>query len=100
MQTPDGEKRTEAPIHDFSTEIVRLWAKGWFPLTAGDFEKGDFNTMTVAWASVGYLRNRPYAEVFARPTRYTYEFPERYPTLTLTAFEERHREAPNLLGTK
>ncbi|MBD3411018.1 MAG: hypothetical protein GF419_12540 [Ignavibacteriales bacterium] len=41
----------------------------------------------------------PHAEVFARPTRYTYEFPERYPTLTLTEFEERHREAPNLLGT-
>ncbi len=77
-----------------------LWAKQWLLLTAGDFEKRDFNTMTVGWGSIGTMWGRPFAQVVVRPVRYTYGFMERYDTFTLCTFPGDYRAALNLLGTK
>ncbi len=90
----------EVDIYDFKPEIFTLWDKKWFLLTCGDFEKGNYNTMTVAWGSFGIMWNKPFAQIVVRPTRYTYEFTEKYKDFTLTAFPDNYKEALKVLGTK
>lgn len=91
--------RKPIAIKDFVCKPQILWANQWLLLTAGDFAAGQFNTMTVAWGSIGNMWDRPFVQAFVRPTRYTYEFMEKYPTFTLCAFPESHREALRHLGT-
>jgi len=90
----------EIPIRDLLTRTHHLWHEQWLLLTSGDFAEGRFNTMTVGWGSLGTMWSKPFALVVVRPTRYTYEFMERYDSFTLTAFPEAHRGALELLGTK
>jgi len=85
---------------DFTTRIHHLWNDQWLLLTAGDFASGHFNTMTVAWGSLGVMWNRPFAQVVVRPTRYTYEFMNQYDSFTLTAFPAAHKKALGLLGSQ
>ena len=56
--------------------------------------------MTVSWGGLGWLWGRPLAIVVVRPTRFTYEFTEKYETFTLSAFDEKFRGALEMLGTK
>ncbi len=92
--------RTPIPFDDFSVKVHHLWDRQWLLLTAGVFEEGLFNTMTVGWGSLGTMWGRPYAQVVVRPSRYTYGFMERYDSFTLCAFPEAFRGALNLLGTR
>lgn len=85
---------------EFSPRIFNLWANQWMLLTSGDFDTGHYNTMTVAWGSIGQMWNKPFVQVVVRPTRYTYEFMEKYNTFTLCAFPKKYKSALNLLGTK
>ncbi len=85
---------------DFNIKIADLWNNKWFLLTSGSFDKNDFNTMTVAWGSFGVMWNKPFAHAVVRPTRYTYEFMEKYDTFTLCAFPEKYKKALKILGTK
>lgn len=84
----------------FITQINELWLNKWFLLTSGDFEKNHYNTMTVAWGYFGIMWNKPMAVVVVRPTRFTFEFMEKYDTFTLTAFDKKFKKDLNLLGTK
>lgn len=88
------------PTDKFITRIHHLWKDQWFLLTCGDFEKGDYNTMTVAWGFFGIMWSRPMAAVVVRPTRFTFGFMNRYDTFTLTAFDKKFKKDLNLLGTK
>jgi flavin reductase (DIM6/NTAB) family NADH-FMN oxidoreductase RutF len=92
--------RKPIPFHDLQVNIHHLWDKQWLLLTSGDFAAGEFNTMTVAWGSLGIMWGKPFAQVVVRPIRYTYQFMERYDTFTLCAFPEECRKALQLLGTK
>jgi flavin reductase (DIM6/NTAB) family NADH-FMN oxidoreductase RutF len=92
--------RNAIPFHKLLVRSHDLWANHWLLLTAGDFAAGSFNCMTVAWGSLGTMWGKPFAQVVVRPTRYTYQFMEKYPTFTLCAFPERYRPALQLLGTK
>lgn len=85
-------------MKDFITRPVDIWLKKWFLLTAGNQEH--FNTMTVAWGSIGGMWNLPFVQVMVRPTRFTYEFINQYDTFTLCSFPERYRKAVNLMGTR
>jgi flavin reductase (DIM6/NTAB) family NADH-FMN oxidoreductase RutF len=98
--TRDTSSRKPIPYDDLLARAHYLWAKQWLLLTAGDFESGHFNTMTVGWGSIGTMWGRPFAQVVVRPVRYTYSFMERYDTFTLCVFSETYRGAVNLLGTK
>jgi len=80
--------------------IVDLWDKRWLLLTSGDFANRDFNTMTVAWGSFGVMWGKPFAQVVVRPTRYTFEFMEKYETFTLCAFPDEYKKALSLLGSR
>jgi flavin reductase (DIM6/NTAB) family NADH-FMN oxidoreductase RutF len=87
-------------IDNLTVRSHHQWNAQWFLLTAGDFAAGQFNTMTVSWGSLGTIWNKPFAQVVVRPTRYTREFMEQYPTFTLSAFPSEHHEALKLLGSK
>ncbi|HSN93853.1 MAG TPA: flavin reductase [Anaerolineaceae bacterium] len=69
-------------------------------LTSGNFQTGDFNMMTIGWGAFGTMWNKPLAMVVVRPTRYTFDFMEKYPDFTITAFPSDYRKALTLLGTK
>ncbi len=69
-------------------------------LTSGDYEKGDFNMMTIGWGAFGTMWNKPLAMVVVRPTRFTYDFMEKYSDFTITAFSEDYRKALGILGSK
>ena len=93
-------KRELIPAEKLLVRINYLWAKKWMLLTSGDFNRNDYNTMTVAWGSVGVMWNKPFVQVVVRPTRYTYGFMELNETFTLCAFPEKYKDALEILGTK
>ncbi len=80
--------------------VFSLFDDQWLLLTAGSLEKDDFNTMTISWGSMGIMWNKPFVQVVVRPTRYTYQFMNRYEYFTLCAFDESYRAALTLLGTR
>lgn len=84
----------------FEFNVFSLFDDQWFLLTAGDFEKKDFNTMTISWGSMGIMWNRPFVQVAVRPTRFTYQFMNRYDYFTLCAFPEKYRFALQILGSR
>jgi flavin reductase (DIM6/NTAB) family NADH-FMN oxidoreductase RutF len=92
--------REEIPIEKLNLNAFHVWDKQNFLLTGGDFGKGLYNTMTVAWGSIGDMWNKPFVQVVVRPNRFTYQFLEKYETFTLSAFSEEYRQALQILGTK
>ncbi|MGV8084604.1 MAG: flavin reductase [Coriobacteriia bacterium] len=87
-----------APV-DFVVKPHYLWDQRSLLLTSGDFTAGKYNTMTVGWGSFGTMWARPFAQIVVRPSRYTFEFMQSYPTFTLCAFAPRFHDALTLLGT-
>jgi len=77
-----------------------LFHHQWVLLTAGDYEKKDYNAMTIGWGALGTMWSRPFAFVAVRFSRYTFTFMEKFNTFTLTAFPEEYHKALSLLGTK
>ncbi len=92
-------QRQTIPINTFSARVCGMWAEQWFLLTCGDFQSSHFNTMTVAWGSFGAMWKKPFAQVVVRPTRYTYEFMEKYDSFTLCAFPEQFHRDLTFLGS-
>lgn len=92
--------RKPIPADDLWLKSVDIWKNQWFILMSGDFKKGDFNAMTVAWGSIGCMWEKPFVQIVVRPTRYTYEFTERYDTFTLNAFPRTFKKAVLHMGTK
>ncbi len=85
---------------DLAIRSLNLWNNQWLLLSSGDFKENHFNSMTVAWGSLGVMWNKPFAQVVVRPTRYTYGFMEQYDTFTLCSFPEKYRPALQVLGTR
>lgn len=92
--------RETIPLNELRLSAFAAWEPGWFLLTAGVNEPGRFNSMTVSWGGMGVIWHRPFAMVVVRPQRHTRQFIDRYDTFSLCAFDESHRAALNLLGTK
>jgi flavin reductase (DIM6/NTAB) family NADH-FMN oxidoreductase RutF len=93
-------KRHQIPVQRLLLKSYSIWDRSWFLLTSGDFAGGKFNTMTVSWGSLGCIWNKPFAQVFVRPVRYTFEFIEKYPDFTLSVFNGDYARELNLLGSK
>ena len=92
-------KLFDIPVNDFNLRINDLWYNRWFLLTSGDWDKKDFNTMTVAWGYFGIMWNKPVAAVVVRPTRFTYEYIEKYDDFSLSSFGKEHKEDLGYLGS-
>ncbi|HNT55340.1 MAG TPA: flavin reductase [Anaerolineaceae bacterium] len=88
------------PPQQLFSGAYALWEDQWLLLTSGDYTESHYNAMTVSWGSLGVMWNQPFAQVVVRPTRYTFEFMEKYATFTLCAFPAKYRSALQLLGAK
>lgn len=89
----------EIGVNKFLINCYDVWENGCFILTSGDLSQGKYNSMTVAWGSFGSMWGKPFAMVVVRPTRYTYEFMEKYDSFTLCAFPAKYREKLQFLGS-
>lgn len=88
------------PPEDLLVRPHDLWANRWLLLTCGDWGEKAFNTMTVAWGSLGTMWSKPFAQIVVRFSRYTFGFAERYESFTLSALPDSLRPAMQLLGSK
>lgn len=57
------------------------------------------NNMTIGWATHGVLWSKPVIISYVKPTRYTYEFSNKYDTFSICYFED-DRETLKICGTK
>jgi flavin reductase (DIM6/NTAB) family NADH-FMN oxidoreductase RutF len=97
-----GGKMSNSPISitEISLKSFSIWQDQWFLLTCGEFTSRQFNSMTISWGSIGVMWNKPFIQVVVRPSRYTFEFMQKYLHFTVCAFPEPYRGALELLGSE
>lgn len=93
-------RRGAIRVADLRIRPHHLWHYQNLLLTAGDFNSGDFNCMTVGWGSLGTMWSKPFIQVVVRPIRYTHQFIEKYATFTVCAFSEEYNHDLQLLGSQ
>ena len=71
--------------------VFSLFDDRWTLITAGT--QDHCNTMTASWGGLGVLWHKNVATIYVRPQRYTFEFLENSPALTLSFFGEEWRKA-------
>ena len=81
-------------------KIHDLFANQWLLLTAGDFKTGRYNTMTIAWGSIGTMWHKPFVQVVVRPQRHTRKFMDEFQSFSVCAFPPDCHSALQLLGSK
>ncbi len=75
--------------------------KAWALITSPDKTKASgANAMTASWGGLGILWNKPVATVYIRPQRYSYPLVNDSERISLCFFDEEHRDALKLCGTK
>jgi len=82
----------------FQENTFKMINDDWMLITAG--EEGSFNTMTASWGGLGIMWFKNVSFIVVRPTRYTFEFMEKYDHYTLSFFENEYKDALTLCGTK
>lgn len=93
------KKLTErAEIEQLQSTLVAHIPNDWALVTAGNIDS--FNTMTVAWASLGDIWWKPVFNAWVKPSRYTYEFIGREEFFTVQFFGPEHKDDLVILGTK
>lgn len=90
--------RQDIPLKVFHYDVARL-RDHWFALFAGDFNARVFNAMTISWGSYGHVWDKMVFQVMVRPSRYTYDFMNRYDSFTLNAFTPEYKQALSILGS-
>lgn len=70
----------------------------WALLTAGTTER--FNTMTIAWGSLGDMYWEPVVDVYVYPERYTYGFMQESDWFTVSLFPEGYHDDLQILGSR
>jgi len=93
-------KSVEINVNDFNVNPATLWKNQWLLLSAGEFENQNFNIMTVAWGGFGIMWDKPIAMIAVRPSRYTFEFIEKFNAFSLSAFPEKLKNKLMICGTK
>jgi flavin reductase (DIM6/NTAB) family NADH-FMN oxidoreductase RutF len=82
----------------FQENVSELIAERWMLITPGVPER--WNTMTASWGGFGHMWGMDSAFVFVRPSRHSFGFMEKEEGFTLSFFDETHRKALDLCGTK
>jgi flavin reductase (DIM6/NTAB) family NADH-FMN oxidoreductase RutF len=92
-------ERNDIPVRELSFDFSTIGSR-WLLLTAGTFAPRAFNSMTVSWGSAGEVWNKPFFQIFVRPTRYTRSFIEAGDSFTLSVLPVEYKKALSLLGSK
>jgi len=72
----------------------------WMLITAGSgTSRGEWNTMTASWGSLGVFWNRRTVTCVIRPTRHTYAFVEREPLVSFSFFPPEFKNALQVCGS-
>ena len=90
-------KLDEIQFDELKLDVFKIW-KDSFLLTSGN--SSHFNSMTIGWGSLGIMWHVPIVMVGVRPTRYTYEFMEKYDSFTICGFAPEYKTALNIMGSK
>lgn len=89
----------EVNLTDLQLNPWQAIGNEWLLVTAGDAaESGRANTMTASWGGMGVLWHENAAFIFIRPQRYTKEFIDAQPRLSLSFFDGFKKEM-GLLGS-
>lgn len=89
------EQVTYTKNADKNIEIISN--KGAFLTTLAD---GKLNTMTIGWATLGYMWKKPIITVLVRPSRYTYELIEKSGEFTVSVPYEDMQKQLDFCGVK
>lgn len=87
-----------AVANDAVTKAFQNLGNDWALIAAGN--ENDFNAMTISWGSLGFIWQRPIITAMVRPQRHTYKFTEKFETFSISFFNESHRKAMTIMGTK
>jgi len=91
-------KFKEINIESLKINPFVMLNKEWGLLSAGNAER--YNTMTIAWGSMGVMWNKPTFVVVVRPQRFTKEFVDSNEMFTMSFFPSSCNNALQILGTK
>ncbi|HOS84432.1 MAG TPA: flavin reductase [Bacteroidales bacterium] len=89
---------TNIAPEQITDNTFKLIGNDWMLVTGGT--KHSHNCMTASWGGFGILWHKPVVFVFIRPQRYTNEFVEKHPYISLSFFDESYRPQMQLCGTK
>jgi len=92
-------RRTQIPVSKLCLPMFHTFDARWVLLAAGDFASKKFNVMTISWGSLGVVWGKPFAQVFVRRSRYTYQFMEQAESFTLSVFPEQYRKGLSYCGS-
>lgn len=82
----------------YNANIFELFLNQWALLTAGN--KEDFNSMTIAWGTMGTLWNKSVITVYVNPLRYTYDFMNKNDLFTVDFFPAKYHKELGLMGSR
>lgn len=82
----------------FYNELPLKINKNWLLICAGKYE--NYNMMTASWATFGILWNKPIAQIFVRPSRYTHDFLIQNDYFSINFFDSKYHDLLSLLGSK
>ncbi len=82
----------------FSNDLLKKINSNWFLIIAGNKEK--YNMMTASWGTFGILWNKPVAQIFVRPSRYTHEFIIKNDFFSICFFDSSYNKILSELGSK
>lgn len=85
-------------IEAVQSELLPRLVNDWALVTAGT--EDCYNTMTIAWGSMGDMFWKPTVDVYVSPSRYTYGFMEDNDWFTVSFFPPEYREDLQVLGSK
>lgn len=82
---------------ELNDNAIRLIGKDWMLVSAGNMD--DYNMMTAAWGSLGWLWEKPVSLIYVRPQRHTHNYTEKEDYYTLTFYEEEYKDVLKKMGT-
>ncbi|HOZ30971.1 MAG TPA: flavin reductase [Bacteroidales bacterium] len=80
-----------------NNNAIELIGKDWMLISAGNID--DYNMMTAAWGSLGWLWEIPVTTIFVRPQRHTHIYTEREDYYTICFFNKDYREVLVEMGS-
>ena len=89
---------TKENFMDQAYPVFRKFSRQLAVITAGTLD--DFNSMTIGWGMLGNVwGHAPGITVYVSPSRYTWQFMEKYDCFTVCFFDESRRDDVMTLGT-
>lgn len=87
----------EINLNDFNENVFKIGKEAAL-VTAGKIN--NYNTMTIGWATFGFIWGKCVLTCYVRPSRYTYKFMEENEYFTVSFYDTKYKKQLGYLGTK